>query len=93
MTGETPAPAAMRHDYAADLGLIEADLAADWPSQFARWFADAMAAGLPEPNAMIVATADPAGRPSARTVLLKGVRRSAASSSSPTTPRARASRR
>ncbi|MFJ6198763.1 pyridoxamine 5'-phosphate oxidase [Micromonospora sp. NPDC092111] len=62
----------MRNEYAADLGLSEAALAADWHTQFDRWFADAIAAGLPEPNAMIVGTADAAGRPSARTVLLKG---------------------
>ncbi|MEH1098118.1 pyridoxamine 5'-phosphate oxidase [Micromonospora sp. CPCC 205561] len=62
----------MRNEYAADLGLSEADLAADWPTQFGRWFADAIAAGLPEPNAMVVGTADAQGRPSARTVLLKG---------------------
>ncbi|MFC8615513.1 pyridoxamine 5'-phosphate oxidase [Micromonospora purpureochromogenes] len=62
----------MRNEYAADLGLSEADLAADWYTQFDRWFADAVAAGLPEPNAMIVGTADVAGRPSGRTVLLKG---------------------
>lgn len=72
MTGDTPAPAAMRNEYAADLGLTEADLAADWHTQFDRWFADAVAFGLPEPNAMVVGTADPAGRPSGRTVLLKG---------------------
>jgi pyridoxamine 5'-phosphate oxidase len=52
--------------------LLESDLAATWTAQFAAWFADATAAGLPEPNAMIVATADTAGHPSARTVLLKG---------------------
>jgi pyridoxamine 5'-phosphate oxidase len=40
---------------------------------FAAWLADALAAGLPEPNAMVLATADAAGRPTARTVLLKGV--------------------
>ncbi|MGW0503120.1 pyridoxamine 5'-phosphate oxidase [Micromonospora sp. NPDC003241] len=62
----------MRHEYAADAGLIEADLAARWHTQFDRWFADAVAAGLPEPNAMVVGTADAEGRPSARTVLLKG---------------------
>ncbi|MER7888620.1 pyridoxamine 5'-phosphate oxidase [Micromonospora sp. NPDC094482] len=62
----------MRNEYAADLGLSEADLAGDWHSQFARWFADAVAFGLPEPNAMVVGTADAAGRPSGRTVLLKG---------------------
>ena len=72
MTGDTPPPASMRHEYAAGSGLVEADLADDWYTQFDRWFAEAVAAGLPEPNAMVVATADAAGRPSARTVLLKG---------------------
>jgi pyridoxamine 5'-phosphate oxidase len=62
----------MRRDYTERGALLEADLAADWTSQFARWFAEASAAGLPEPNAMIVATADTRARPSARTVLLKG---------------------
>lgn len=37
--------------------------------QFARWFADAAAAGLPEPSAMVLATIG--DRPHARTVLLK----------------------
>jgi pyridoxamine 5'-phosphate oxidase len=62
----------MRQDYTARGSFLEGDLAAEWTGQFARWFADAVAAGLPEPNAMIVATADSAARPSARTVLLKG---------------------
>ncbi|MGC4745444.1 pyridoxamine 5'-phosphate oxidase [Micromonospora sp. DT201] len=62
----------MRNEYAADLGLTQADLAGDWHTQFDRWFADAAAFGLPEPNAMVVGTADSAGRPSGRTVLLKG---------------------
>ncbi|MGN9774599.1 pyridoxamine 5'-phosphate oxidase [Micromonospora sp. H33] len=62
----------MRNEYTADLGLIEADLAGDWHTQFDRWFADAVAAGLPEPNAMVLGTADAEGRPSGRTVLLKG---------------------
>jgi pyridoxamine 5'-phosphate oxidase len=61
----------MRQDYTARGAFLETDLAADWTGQFARWFADAVEAGLPEPNAMIVATADAAARPSARTVLLK----------------------
>lgn len=64
--------AAMRREY-EHAGLAEADLAADWLTQFRRWFADVAAADLPEPNAMIVATADAQGRPSARTVLLKGL--------------------
>ena len=68
----------MRREYvmeappSTDVGLAEADLAADWPTQFGRWLADAIRAQLPEPNAMVVATADAAGRPSARHVLLKG---------------------
>jgi pyridoxamine 5'-phosphate oxidase len=66
---EAPDLARMRREYEA--GLVEADLARDWPTQFGRWLAEAIAAGLPEPNAMIFATADSAGRPSARTVLLK----------------------
>jgi pyridoxamine 5'-phosphate oxidase len=36
-----------------------------------RWLDDAVAGGVREPNAMVVATADAAGRPSLRTVLLK----------------------
>jgi pyridoxamine 5'-phosphate oxidase len=72
MTVEPPSPAAMRRDYTARGALEEKDLAGDWTSQFAAWFADASAFGLPEPNAMIVSTAGADGRPSARTVLLKG---------------------
>ena len=72
MSPESPSAAGMRRDYTERGALLEADLAADWTSQFARWFAEAAAAGLPEPNAMVVATADARARPSARTVLLKG---------------------
>jgi pyridoxamine 5'-phosphate oxidase len=68
---QPPSPAGMRRDYAQHEALLETDLAADWTAQFAVWFADAAAFGLPEPNAMVVATADRDGRPSARTVLLK----------------------
>lgn len=39
--------------------------------QFNRWFNDAQAADLIEPNAMVLATCTPAGKPSARVVLLK----------------------
>jgi pyridoxamine 5'-phosphate oxidase len=48
------------------------DLAPDPIEQFADWLADAVAERLPEPNAMVLATAAVDGRPSARTVLLKG---------------------
>ena len=68
----TAEPAGMRRDYTERGALLESDLAADWPAQFAAWFAAATEYGLREPNAMVVATADAQGRPSARTVLLKG---------------------
>ncbi|MFF4951700.1 pyridoxamine 5'-phosphate oxidase [Streptomyces chattanoogensis] len=67
---ETPDPSPMRAHYRAE-GLAEADLAADPYGQFARWFKEAVAAGLHEPNAMVVSTVGPDGRPSSRTVLLK----------------------
>ncbi len=63
--------AGMREAY-SDAGLAKGDLAEDWTTQFQLWLADAVAAGLPEPNAMVLGTADVDGRPSARTVLLKG---------------------
>jgi pyridoxamine 5'-phosphate oxidase len=65
-----PDLAAMRAHY-REAGLDESDLSADPYEQFARWFADAARSGMMEPNAMIVSTADRAGRPSSRTVLLK----------------------
>jgi pyridoxamine 5'-phosphate oxidase len=40
--------------------------------QFAAWFAHARDAGVHEPEAMALATASPAGAPSARMVLLRG---------------------
>jgi pyridoxamine 5'-phosphate oxidase len=52
-------------------GLEEAMLAADPHDQFDRWMADAVAAGLPEPTAVVLATVSAAGQPRARTVLLK----------------------
>ena len=63
---------ALREEYARS-GLTEADLAADPITMFRRWFDEAVAAGLHEPNAMVVATADSDARPAARLVLLKGV--------------------
>lgn len=50
-----------------------ADLLPDPLAQFARWLEEAQAGGVEMPEAMTLATADAAGRPSARTVLLKGV--------------------
>ena len=53
-------------------GLVEGDLAPDPISMFRRWYDDAKAAELWEPNAMVVSTVSPEGRPSSRFVLLKG---------------------
>ena len=61
----------MRNDYTAGR-LTEEDLAATWVEQFDRWFGDVVAAELPEPNAVVVATADADGAPDARVVLMKG---------------------
>jgi pyridoxamine 5'-phosphate oxidase len=61
----------MRRDYGSG-GLTEDQVAPSWAEQFDRWFADAVAAELPEPNAMVVATADADGVPDARIVLMKG---------------------
>ncbi len=62
----------LRKDYSMS-GLLEKDLARDPFRQFDKWFQEAEAAKLVEPNAMTLATATKDGRPSARTVLLKGV--------------------
>jgi pyridoxamine 5'-phosphate oxidase len=63
--------AALRRTYLLH-GLSESDLAHDPITQFHHWLADAVKFGLPEPNAMALATADAAGRPAVRHVLLKG---------------------
>jgi len=55
----------------ADPGLHRDMLDPDPVAQFTRWLADAEAAGLPEPNAMVLATVSAAGQPRGRTVLLK----------------------
>jgi pyridoxamine 5'-phosphate oxidase len=62
----------MRKDYSL-AGLLEKDLARDPFRQFEKWFQEAEAAKVPEPNACTLATAARDGRPSARIVLLKGV--------------------
>ena len=64
--------AQLRVDYKR-AALSEHDVAANPFDQFARWFDEAVAAAIPEPNAMTLATVDATGRPSARIVLLKAV--------------------
>lgn len=60
----------LRKEYSAST-LDVGDVNEDPLLQFGNWFGEAMAAQLPEPNAMILATSTPDGMPSARTVLLK----------------------
>jgi pyridoxamine 5'-phosphate oxidase len=62
-----------RAGLATEATLDAADLARDWHTQLATWLEQAAAAGLPEPNAMVVATVDLEGGPSTRSVLCKGV--------------------
>lgn len=61
----------MRKDYGL-AGLLERDLAKNPFGQFEKWFQEAEAAKIAEPNAMTLATVGRDGRPAARTVLLKG---------------------
>jgi pyridoxamine 5'-phosphate oxidase len=62
----------LRKNYS--LGSLDVpDVAPDPVQQFHTWFAQALDAKLPEPNAMTVATVDAAGRPAARILLIKGV--------------------
>jgi len=53
--------------------LSEAELAATWHEQLQAWLDDAIRAGAPEPNAMVLATANADGMPASRTVLMKGL--------------------
>lgn len=53
--------------------LRRADLHADPHAQFQQWFAEALKGQMIEPYALSLATASAAGRPSVRTVLLRGV--------------------
>jgi pyridoxamine 5'-phosphate oxidase len=62
--------AAAREEYSRG-GLAESDLAAGPMEMFERWYVEARAAGVREPNAMVVSTTDADGAPSARFVLLK----------------------
>jgi len=52
-------------------GLSHNELNPDPLHQFELWFTQAVDSGIPEPNAMTIATVDTSGQPSVRTVLLK----------------------
>jgi pyridoxamine 5'-phosphate oxidase len=69
-----PSVADLRKEYRLAT-LSEREVDPDPIQQFSLWFSQAQAAGLDEPNAMTLATADASGFPSARTVLLKDVDR------------------
>lgn len=64
--------AAMRKLYRSER-LREADLPPEPIALFREWLAETVRRRLPEPNAMVLATASTDARPSARTVLLKQV--------------------
>src|SRR5215213_8407530 len=65
-------PAGLRRNYDR-ARLLEGEADPDPVVQFARWFEEAAASGeVYEPNAVALATVGADGRPSARTVLLKG---------------------
>jgi pyridoxamine 5'-phosphate oxidase len=64
--------AELRQEYSLH-GLSEADAGDDPFALFRHWIEQALAAQLPEPNAMILATCTPDGAPSARVVLLKAL--------------------
>lgn len=64
--------AELRQEYTY-AGLDEADLAPEPVEQFRRWFAAWHEVAVGDPNAMVVSTATPDGRPSVRTVLLRAL--------------------
>jgi pyridoxamine 5'-phosphate oxidase len=71
MTDTTRTIADLRKSYERD-ELDESASAADPLQQFEHWLRQALAAELPEPNAMTLATVAGDGRPSTRIVLIKG---------------------
>jgi pyridoxamine 5'-phosphate oxidase len=67
-----PSVADLRKEYTRQ-SLRETEVDENPFRQFQQWFEQAIAAQVPEPNAMTLATATTSGVPSARIVLLKGV--------------------
>jgi pyridoxamine 5'-phosphate oxidase len=61
----------LRMDYTRG-ALLESEAGSDPIALFRLWMTEAISAGIPEANAMTLATATPSGAPSARIVLLKG---------------------
>jgi pyridoxamine 5'-phosphate oxidase len=63
-----------RHSDYGSQSLSESDVDADPFAQLTGWLRHAESQGVYEPNAMVLATVDPDGQASARTVLLRGIR-------------------
>lgn len=61
-----------RKDYQRG-SLTETDLHGEPVDLFVRWYQEASEAGIVEPEAMALATVDPAGHPSCRILLMRGV--------------------
>ncbi len=61
----------LREEYSLS-SLDESDVSQNPIDQFKQWIEEALKAGVPEPNAMNLATVDKKGRPHSRIVLLKG---------------------
>jgi pyridoxamine 5'-phosphate oxidase len=61
-----------RQDFES-MGIDLADMDSSPITQWWRWYDDAVAAEVPEPNAMTIATVDEQGEPDARLVLARGV--------------------
>lgn len=62
----------LRKDYSR-ASLSEQDVFPNPIDQFSKWFSEALAAEVPEANAMSVSTVDAGGRPSSRILLIKDV--------------------
>lgn len=73
MSAHEPLNSLGRHEDYGQQALEEAHLHADPLQQFGLWLSEAEQAGTFEPNAFVLGTISPDGKPTARTVLLKGV--------------------
>jgi pyridoxamine 5'-phosphate oxidase len=62
-----------RHEDYGSVPLHESHMVADPLEQFAQWLTEAESFPIYEPNAFVLGTIDDDGRPTARTVLLKGL--------------------
>ena len=73
-TAGPPSLPDLREEYQdATPDLDVADVQVGWSALLERWLAEAWQAGLPDANAMVLATVDGAGRPHSRSVLCKGI--------------------